>query len=107
MANAINPHWIGNVPAWDIEVGDITILGVPANDLLAHDINPYHDDVVREHHIQAFAKKKHKVLLAHINQQPQPEKCLGCEYWQEPSSGHCMRGSEPYCIKTGTHQAVR
>ena len=33
-------------------------------------------------------------------QQGQPEKCLACEYWQQPSSGFCMRGSgDKFCVK--------
>jgi len=41
-------------------------------------------------------------------QQPQPAMCLGCEYWRNPSSGHCIRGEgTDFCFKVGTHAGVR
>ena len=49
-----------------------------------------------------------KELLQTDAQQPQPEMCLGCEYWRMPSCGHCMRGEGvEFCFKVGTHAGVR
>ena len=39
-------------------------------------------------------------------QHTQPAKCLGCEYWGQPTIGGCMRGEgDLYCAKVGTQQA--
>lgn len=49
-----------------------------------------------------------KELAATDAQQPQPAMCLGCEYWRNPSCGHCMRGEgTEFCFKSGTHAGVR
>jgi hypothetical protein len=63
-----NPHWIGNLPSWDISLPngeilkDVTrkvispVLQRMAREGLIHLYDSYITDCVREHHIQNFSK---------------------------------------------------
>ena len=68
QTQAINPHWIGDLPAWDISLPngeilkDVTrkeiapVLQRMARDGLIHLYDSYITDCIRAHHIQNFGK---------------------------------------------------
>ena len=65
-----NPHWIGDEPAWDIQLtGNILLKDVTARQILyltrKHIGESYiYETVVRQYHIDALKKVKLKVRLA-------------------------------------------
>lgn len=68
MAKATGCGWNGAVPLFNVELDcGITICNVPATEILRY--GSIGDSIVREYMVQAFAKARHKVVLANSAQQ--------------------------------------